>query len=121
MKCGLTGRSTRTRSGIAPRSVLVSVRLAAQCRCVPVNSNVKTHMPTPANYKQVLQHFEQLPEDVRKYFPTFKELVERYSWDVSVAYVFSWLLSCTALSLNSRLYFLIFTGPIVLAIEHSLR
>jgi hypothetical protein len=38
---GLTGRSTRTRSGIAPRSVLVSVRLAAQCRCVPVNSDVR--------------------------------------------------------------------------------
>jgi hypothetical protein len=46
-------------------------------------------MPTPANYKQVLLHFEKLPEDVRKYFPTFKELVERYSWDVSIAYVFS--------------------------------
>jgi hypothetical protein len=39
--CGLTSRSTRTRSGIAPRSVLVSVRLAAQCRCVPVNSDVR--------------------------------------------------------------------------------
>jgi len=36
-----TGRSTRTRSGIAPRGVLVSIRLAAQCRCVPVNSDYK--------------------------------------------------------------------------------
>jgi hypothetical protein len=34
----------RTRSGIAPRGVLVSVRPAAQCRCVPVNSNVRSHM-----------------------------------------------------------------------------
>src|SRR4051812_39245460 len=38
---GLTGRSTRTRSGIAPRGVLVSVRLAAQCRCAPVCSEVR--------------------------------------------------------------------------------
>jgi hypothetical protein len=38
--CDLTIHSTRTRSGIAPRSVLVSVRLAAQCPCVPVNSDV---------------------------------------------------------------------------------
>ena len=30
----------RTRSGIALRSVLACVRSAAQCRCVPVNSNV---------------------------------------------------------------------------------
>jgi hypothetical protein len=35
-----TGRSTRTRSGIAPPNVLVSVRMVAQCRSVPVNANV---------------------------------------------------------------------------------
>lgn len=46
-------------------------------------------MPTPANYKQVLHQYDRLPDDVRSYFPTFKELVERYSWDVSIAYVYS--------------------------------
>ena len=40
----LTGRSTRTRSSIAPQGVLVSVHPAAQCRCVPVNSDVRPHM-----------------------------------------------------------------------------
>lgn len=39
--CGLTSRSTRTRSGIAPQAVRGSIRLAAQCHCVPVNSDVR--------------------------------------------------------------------------------
>jgi hypothetical protein len=43
----------------------------------------------PANYIQVLSHFRKLPEDIRAYFPTFEELVQKYSWDVSIAYVFS--------------------------------
>lgn len=42
--CALTGRSIRTRSGIAPCDVLVSVRRAAQCRCAPVNSDVRALM-----------------------------------------------------------------------------
>lgn len=46
-------------------------------------------MPPPANYKQVLKHFNNAPKDVREYFPTFPELVEKYSWDVSISYVFS--------------------------------
>lgn len=37
----ITGRSTRTRTGIAPRSVSSSARFAAQCRCVPVNSEFR--------------------------------------------------------------------------------
>ena len=40
VRCDLTGRSTRTRSGIAPQAVPGSIRPAAQCRCVPVNSDV---------------------------------------------------------------------------------
>jgi hypothetical protein len=32
------------RSGIAPRSLLVSVHLAAQCRCAAVNFNVGLHV-----------------------------------------------------------------------------
>jgi hypothetical protein len=35
----MTGRSTRTPSGIAPRGVLVSARGAAQCHRLPVNSD----------------------------------------------------------------------------------
>jgi hypothetical protein len=36
----LTGRSTRTRTGKAPHAVRGSIRRAAPCRCVPVNSDV---------------------------------------------------------------------------------
>lgn len=43
----------------------------------------------PANYLQVLQVYRNSPEDIRKYFPTFEELVKNYSWDVAIAYVFS--------------------------------
>ena len=60
---GLTGRSTRIRSGIAPQGVRVSICLAARCRCVPVNSDVRQqkyalreiwlpntgHLPTPVS------------------------------------------------------------------------
>ena len=45
---GLTGRSTRTRSGIAPQGVLVSVRLAAQCHCMLVNSDVRLLFLAPS-------------------------------------------------------------------------
>jgi hypothetical protein len=44
----LTGRSTRASSGIAPQGVLASIRLAAQCHCVPVNSDVD--MAATANH-----------------------------------------------------------------------
>lgn len=37
----------RTRSGIPPQGVMVSLRLAAQCRCMPVNSNVSPEQHTP--------------------------------------------------------------------------
>lgn len=46
-------------------------------------------MTSPANYKQVLHHFRQKPQDVQDYFPAFAELVEGYTWDVPVSYVFS--------------------------------
>jgi hypothetical protein len=48
--CGLTGRSTRTRSGIAPPSVSGSIRLAAQCRCAPGNSDVMCHAGNRAHH-----------------------------------------------------------------------
>jgi hypothetical protein len=46
-------------------------------------------MAKPANYKQVLNHFRATPKQVQDYFPSFPELVENYSWDVSISYVFS--------------------------------
>jgi hypothetical protein len=46
-------------------------------------------MSNPANYKQVLRHFNNAPKEVREYFPWFSELVEHYSLDVSISYVFS--------------------------------
>lgn len=46
-------------------------------------------MNAPANYLQVLNHFNQLPNEVKNYFPSFQNLVEGYPWDVSVSYVFS--------------------------------
>ena len=46
-------------------------------------------MTAPANYKQVLNHFNSKPKEVREYFPSFPELVKNYPWDVPVSYVFS--------------------------------
>lgn len=46
-------------------------------------------MAAPANYKQVLTHFKAKAKEIQEYFPAFSELVEDYSWDVSVSYVFS--------------------------------
>jgi hypothetical protein len=40
-------------------------------------------------YKEVLNHFNNAPSDVREYFPDFPELVERYTLEVSVSYLFS--------------------------------
>jgi hypothetical protein len=39
----LPGSPPRRCSGMAPRGMLVSLRLAAQCRCVPVNWKVNPH------------------------------------------------------------------------------
>lgn len=46
-------------------------------------------MAAPANYKQVIAHFKRKPKEIQEYFPSFVDLVEGYSWDVSVSYVFS--------------------------------
>jgi len=46
-------------------------------------------MSAPANYKQVLNHFNQMPNDIKEYFPSFPALVQHYPWDVSISYVFS--------------------------------
>jgi hypothetical protein len=46
-------------------------------------------MNTPANYLQVITHFQSKPKEIREYFPSFEDLVKGYPWDVSVSYVFS--------------------------------
>jgi hypothetical protein len=46
-------------------------------------------MNAPANYRQVLVHFNAKPHEVREYFPSFPELVQYYPWDVAISYVFS--------------------------------
>lgn len=46
-------------------------------------------MAGPANYKQLLAHFKGKPQEIQDYFPAFPDLVEGYSWDVAVSYVFS--------------------------------
>ncbi len=46
-------------------------------------------MPAPANYKQVLNHFQSLPSEVQGYFPSFNDLVKDYPLEVSVSYVFA--------------------------------
>ena len=40
-------------------------------------------------YKGVLSHFTKASKDVRDYFPDFPDLVEKYTWEVSVSYLFS--------------------------------
>jgi hypothetical protein len=46
-------------------------------------------MAGPANYKQVLNHFDRKPQEIQEYFPAFAALVRGYEWDVPVSYVFS--------------------------------
>jgi hypothetical protein len=46
-------------------------------------------MANPANYNQVLAHFDKKSQEVKQYFPAFRKLVEGYPWDVSVSYVFA--------------------------------
>ena len=46
-------------------------------------------MEIPQNYKQVIKRFEESPDEIREYFPDFSKLVEEFSWDVAVGYVFS--------------------------------
>ena len=43
----------------------------------------------PQNYIQVIRHYEAAPEQVRNYFPSLAELVEKYSWEVPISYAFS--------------------------------
>jgi len=52
----------RTRSGIAPQAVRGSIRLAAQCHCVPVNSNVRPHMGNVSLIDNRLAPSSPLPE-----------------------------------------------------------
>jgi hypothetical protein len=46
-------------------------------------------MNNPANYKQVLNHFNGKTKEVREYFPSFSRLLQDFPSDVSVSYVFS--------------------------------
>jgi len=46
-------------------------------------------MNDPANYKQVLSHFNAKPNEVRDYFLPFPKLLQDYPLDVAVSYVFS--------------------------------
>lgn len=43
------------------------------------------------NYIQVIRHYEAAPEQVRNYFPSLAELVEKYNWEVPISYAFSQL------------------------------
>ena len=52
MRCDLTSRSTRTRCCKAPRAVQVSVRLAAPCSSVPVNSNVMRQLAEKITFSE---------------------------------------------------------------------
>lgn len=56
-RCGLTARSTRTRTGNALQCLLVSVRLAAYCRRVPFNSNVRRQYMPSTHQDAVLNTF----------------------------------------------------------------
>ena len=41
------------------------------------------------SYRGVISHYEDAPQRIREYFPSFVELVEGYNWEVSISYVFS--------------------------------
>lgn len=44
--------------------------------------------PSAANYKQVIARHGELSDDVRAWLDVVPELVEHYTWDVSIAFVF---------------------------------
>jgi hypothetical protein len=41
-----------------------------------------------ANYKQVLARYARLPKDIKSWLDIVPELIERYKWEVSIAFVF---------------------------------
>ena len=45
-------------------------------------------MPTP-NKKGILNQYDRLPDEIKKYFGHFPKLAEEFPWDVSISYLFS--------------------------------
>jgi hypothetical protein len=46
-------------------------------------------MDIPKTYKEVIARFKQAPDEIQKYFTPSVELIERYPWEVTLAYMFS--------------------------------
>lgn len=43
----------------------------------------------PRNYKEVVDHYNQIPDGVRKYFLDLEELLKNSKWEISISYMFS--------------------------------
>ena len=45
-------------------------------------------MTVPATYKGVIKRYKSCPDDIRKFYEAFEELVDGYTYEVSIAYCF---------------------------------
>lgn len=43
-------------------------------------------MDIPKTCKEVIARFKQAPDEIQKYFTPSVELIERYPWEVTLAY-----------------------------------
>lgn len=83
----LTGRSTRTRAGTAPRRVWTSLRTAAQRRCVPVNSDVRwqvRYQTLPTTDHRLVKLRPLVAPDIPSWFAYLSDprVYEHTSWNV---------------------------------------
>lgn len=57
-------------------------------------------MTVPKTYKSIIERFKQAPEEIQEYFTPSIDLIEKYPWQVSLAYMFS----CLETAQNMALY-----------------
>jgi len=57
-------------------------------------------MDVPKTYKGIIARFKQAPKEIQDYFFPSIELIEKYPWQVSLAYMFS----CIEMAHNMALY-----------------
>jgi hypothetical protein len=53
------------------------------------DSSISTKITTAANYKQVINYFDKLPQDIKLWLKEVPDLVQKYDYEVSIALIFS--------------------------------
>ena len=68
-----------------------------------LENKIKDRGPIAANYKQVIDCFNQLPEDIKSWIPHVPKLIEEYSWDIPIAFTFNQIETIKRRTLSLRL------------------